>query len=494
MDEKKVETKEFTVSLRGYDRDEVDVYLGQLAEELRQLKAGAAGTPPAAASSGSADAYRQVGDETSKILVAADEAGREIRDRAQKEATSIVAEARSKAEAITRQHQADRRGFEEDIQKLREVRDTLATQLEDVGRRLAETTARLKTPIETPIPPVDRGPKPKAAEAPAREVKETPPRAEPEPPKPKAEPPPSSAPKAEAAPKPAQRAAVAEKAPPKAEPIQTTKTSPHAEAETATATQALADLLGEVRRDREESRRQVDEALSSVAPAKPAVAQKPDAGALQVRDDAIGNAPATAGRRLKRLLQEDQNYLLDRLRTHRGKGSFDESVAPLDVQIERFQAGMTDVLSDAFLAGWRASGTTETGEASRSVAELIQKQIVQPLRRDLSRIVDAGLAAGDTPKAIAERSSDVFRVWKGVRTELLGEGLVYASYHQGLVDALKQRRGTKKAWVQAEEQDCPRDVCRSNADAGPIELTSTFPSGHQTPPAHGGCTCTLTEG
>jgi hypothetical protein len=117
--------------------------------------------------------------------------------------------------------------------------------------------------------------------------------------------------------------------------------------------------------------------------------------------------------------------------------------------------------------------------------------VVNPLRAEVSRAVQGGLEAQDTATAIAERASDVFRVWKGVRTELLGVGMVYAAFNQGLVDGWSRNPRTQKHWVLSEEDECPNDVCAKNVAVGPVALKSTFPSGHLTPPAHGGCTCTL---
>jgi hypothetical protein len=99
---------------------------------------------------------------------------------------------------------------------------------------------------------------------------------------------------------------------------------------------------------------------------------------------------------------------------------------------------------------------------------------------------------GDTATTVSERAGDVYRVWKGVRTELLGEGLVYAAYHHGLLDAWREAHRPGKRWaVSNDEADCPRDTCKVNAAAGTVPLEASFPSGHLAPPAHGACTCTV---
>ncbi|MGH2773708.1 MAG: hypothetical protein ACRDIU_11315, partial [Actinomycetota bacterium] len=207
---------------------------------------------------------------------------------------------------------------------------------------------------------------------------------------------------------------------------------------------------------------------------------------------ATDGLPAEAARRLKRILQEDQNELLHRIRTHRGKGSLADNVPDPGEQLTRFNSSLQQVLSKAFAGGRQAAGAKGPGRPEGPLGSLIARQVVNPLRSEVGKIVGAGLDAGDTPSAIAERAGDVLRVWKGVRTELLGEAMVYAAYHQGLLDAWGRNKKALKKWaLSVDEPHCPGGVCQKNADQGPLALKATFASGHLAPPAHGGCTCAL---
>src|SRR3989440_287037 len=141
--------------------------------------------------------------------------------------------------------------------------------------------------------------------------------------------------------------------------------------------------------------------------------------------------------------------------------------------------------------GGRAAGAPPGGVPD-GVGPLVSRQVVAPLRRDLGRMIEPRLVAGDTATTVSERAGDVYRVWKGVRTELLGEGLVYAAFHHGLLDAWREAHGPGKRWLMSpDEADCPRETCRANAAAGVVGVDMSFPSGHLAPPAHGGCTCTV---
>jgi hypothetical protein len=429
---------------------------------LRQMDAAEPEAFPAQPSGGSSvgpdDAaafFRQLGEQTSKVLTAAEEAGRGIREQARRDAAGIIAEARVEANELALAAASQRRAAEEELRRFREARTILANQIEDVHRRLEEIILRLRTPVEAPepaSPPEDVGPALEAGRAPVELQLVT--GVEPRP----------AAGEARAVEGseegPAEVAPVAEVLPLEPE-------SASAEHAAEPAAEHAAERAGE--------------------PGGPA----PEP-AFGVRAQALDDAPLLAGRVLKRLLQEDQNDLLDRIRRHRGRGTFEEDIFPPAVQVERFVEGMRLALEPAFIAGRNAGGGIPIGEPPDVVGALVAKQVVAPLRRDLGRMVEPRLAAGDTATTVSERAGDVYRVWKGVRTELLGEGLVYAAFHHGLLDAWREAHAPGKRWLMSpDEADCPRDTCRANAAAGVVGVDASFPSGHLAPPAHGGCTCTV---
>lgn len=489
MEPEDIEKREFLISLRGYDRDEVDSFLRELADEIRSLKKESSAAQPASGPAESqtnfdrAAALKGVGEETSKILLAAEEAADEIRQRARREAAEILTDARQEADRVAREAQTQRQEHEEDFRRLREARNILATQLEDVRRRLDETIGRLQAPIDSATQIRTARPERVPTEKTVRKAESSRREAEKKPQQPETKAPPPELrvveKEPEIIPEEPQPPANKLESPAVAEPL-VTQEEPEDES-------SIKSLLSEIRREREEGRQAVEEALA-VETSLP-TGDDP----LGRRSSALGDATEQASRRMKRLLQEDQNDLLDRLRRQRGKGTVAENLIPEDEHLGRFRDGLIDVLGSAFVEGRKAGGSTDEKDPKAAIGALVGKQLVNPLRNELSRAVEAGLEARDTPTAISERASDIFRVWKGVRTELLGEGMVYAAYHQGLIDVWTSHGAATKAWViSPDEKECPKDVCKQNAAAGEVALNAPFPSGHNAPPAHGGCTCTIT--
>lgn len=445
--------------------------------------------------------FRQLGEQTSKVLTAAEEAGRGIREQARRDAAGIVAQARLEAEELSRAAASKRRAAEEELRRFHEARVFLATQIEDVHRRLEEIVLRLRAPVDAPqAQPAATGaagPDPAAGD-------------------PSLAPPPDGPSDG-----PSDDLSLPEAHPGRAAGHDARGEAPQGAAGTPDASADLQAPLGldipthpgaqpdvpPALAERaagivlEDGVPPQEEAVSPDAPdpagTTPSGEPQPGAGhfeyeAFRRRAEAIGEIPLLAGRNLKRLLQEDQNDLLDRLRRNRGRGNFEETIFPATVQINRFVEGLRSVLEPAFDAGRRVGGAPAIGRPPDAVGLLVSKQVVAPLRRDLARMIEPRLAAGDTATTVSERAGDVYRVWKGVRTELLGEGLAYASYHHGLLDAWREVHGPGKRWaVSPDEADCPRDTCRANAAAGVVPLDASFPSGHLAPPAHGACTCTV---
>src|SRR2546430_13353329 len=109
--------------------------------------------PPGGSSVGPDDAatfFRQLGEQTSKVLTAAEEAGRGIREQARRDAAGIIAEARVQADELALAAASQRRAAEGDGRRFPEARTILAHQIEDVHRPPQEVIPPPPTPAEAP--------------------------------------------------------------------------------------------------------------------------------------------------------------------------------------------------------------------------------------------------------------------------------------------------------------------------------------------------------
>ena len=104
-----IETKEFLVGLRGYDKAEVDAFLRAVAVDFRDLErkakaasdgASAPATTPVEAPPATTDEFVNIGEEVAAVLRAAKEAGSGITAAARAEAAKITAAAEREAQRI----------------------------------------------------------------------------------------------------------------------------------------------------------------------------------------------------------------------------------------------------------------------------------------------------------------------------------------------------------------------------------------------------------
>ena len=572
-----ISSRQFLISLRGYDRDEVQDFLDQVAEEVGALQGrireleqqlGDAGTgssyAPASTQSavparrdsgeGSRHAFQALGEETTRILVAAEESAQEIRRRAEdrarhdveqarREAREEVSGARRTASKIVADAERRRNGIAEDIRQLEAARDDLMNDLRTVMQSVQSAVRGLaSTSDNTGLAAGDQieveGPGPALAAGAS----------------------------AQGMPEPASGEAEEDLATEVAHAAEGTRTVATDEARTLENVKravapdgpeddddVVADLThvdpdSTTEAALEEDRDDVDAMASAVAAApdtteidvEDAVAiangeadvsdedgQPADAGsgveegeelgeappdsaaavdvtededAIQLRMDSLGGIRPGMLRRLKRALQDVQNGVLDAIRRQEGDGQVDD-LLPDDGEL----APLIEVGSMFFAAAYRA-GIADgavlvdeevpegAGDAARvtALATTFQAVLSHEIRASLTATLRAGLEAGEPETSLSERVGGVFRDLKGPVLEGAVDEHLTRVYGYGAIDLWKEvDAADSKRWVVGEEPRCPANQCRTNAAEGAVGLGDEFPSGDKVPPAHDACTCAV---
>ena len=208
---------------------------------------------------------------------------------------------------------------------------------------------------------------------------------------------------------------------------------------------------------------------------------------LQRRDSAVEGLEPRLARKLKRALQDEQNELLDRLRSARAGAGVDDVVGPAAEQRARYAQAAEELLQAAAAAG--VGFTSPSSNARPAVDDLVgglTASITDPLRRALERVL--GGESGVDPAAAVERIGAVYRECKAQRLEGLAGDAVTAAFARGALAALPP--GSSSRWVVDDDgRPCPD--CDDNALAGPTPPGQPFPTGQAHPPAHAGCRCVL---
>ena len=210
------------------------------------------------------------------------------------------------------------------------------------------------------------------------------------------------------------------------------------------------------------------------------------------RDEMTEPLVKALARRMKRTLQDDQNDLLDRLRSRHFQWSADilppdpehsdsYSTAALPHLVEAAQAGASFVGSEG--------NQGQLPEEMTTVAHDLAETVLAPLRRRLS---EGEHLHGADESVVAEHVGSAFREWKGERIERLAGDYVVAAFSVGSLAGSKRKKNLLVEWIAAAatgDEPCPD--CEDNMLNGPQRPGGEFPTGHAHPPAHPGCRCLL---
>ncbi|MET0326770.1 MAG: DivIVA domain-containing protein, partial [Ilumatobacteraceae bacterium] len=208
------------------------------------------------------------------------------------------------------------------------------------------------------------------------------------------------------------------------------------------------------------------------------------------RDAALVPLIVASARKLKRVLADEQNEVLDALRSSVSVASLDQLVTGADEQADRYVAAVAADLAAAVAAG-AASVPPELAVAGAPmgvpgpVRDLLVAELVAPLRERLERSVTDGDGDND---AIAKRARGVYREWKTQRIDEQLDDLFRLAYCEGIGAAVPP--SSLVTW-EVDPDGPPSPDCEDNALAGPVAIGEPFPSGHRTPPMHPGCRCLL---
>jgi cell division septum initiation protein DivIVA len=206
----------------------------------------------------------------------------------------------------------------------------------------------------------------------------------------------------------------------------------------------------------------------------------PDQPLIARRDELLSPISSQLSRHIKRALGDDQNRLLDVLRSTPNVGG-EALLGPEDLHLSTFASAAQGHLADAFVAGTVFGGATEGSIASDpavdQAAASLSRTVVTMLRRRIGDGTDAG-------EEVAERVGAAFREWRGERIERLVGDFAVQAFSAGVAAS---SAGGHLRWVLTSPNGC--SDCDDNALAGAVTVDEPFPTGHTYPPAHSGCRC-----
>ncbi len=213
---------------------------------------------------------------------------------------------------------------------------------------------------------------------------------------------------------------------------------------------------------------------------------------LDVREELLAPVATMLFKRMKRLLSDEQNDLLDKVR--RGSGSEVELEKLLDEkeQIDALAFASLDFFEQVRLgvAGLfvETNGSSVRRDISKQAvqySEEFAKEVVLPLRRRIGEALSVDVTAEDQSTAGA-----LGAIYRDVRSNRL-EPLI-SQYANTVFCATVMLESGYESFVWATDpQEVPCADCLDNSLAGATMGGEQFPTGHYHPGIHSGCRCLL---
>jgi hypothetical protein len=216
---------------------------------------------------------------------------------------------------------------------------------------------------------------------------------------------------------------------------------------------------------------------------------EPEDSIFTQRDAALVPLIVGAARKLKRVLADEQNDVLDTLRRKEVVTELQQIIPDLDEHAARYAAAIDNDLHEAFSAG--ASMLDDDGGAAggdvTAARELLASGLIRPLRDRLERSIIDG--SGDNDEVV-RRVRAVYREWKTQHIDDQLDDVFRLAHGAGVLASVAA--GTPLCWkVDPAGPACPD--AEDNALAGVVPAGDAYPTGHVLAPAHAGCRCLLSR-
>jgi DivIVA domain-containing protein len=255
------------------------------------------------------------------------------------------------------------------------------------------------------------------------------------------------------------------------------------------AAEALASSTDVTSTDGDEH---ADDAAADAAAEAGAIA--PEDQIFADRDEALVPLIVSAARKLKRVLADEQNDVLDALRRATSIDRIDVLLPSEAEQSTRYLTAVTDDLRAAADVGARSlsvgsdaeiAGALASNAVLEPVTDAFTADVVRPLRERLDRAV---MQVGEDTDELAVLVRNLYREWKTQRIDEHIEDLVRLAHGRGAFAVLTP--GTSVCW-RVDPNGPPCADAEDNALGGVVAVGEAFPTGHTYPPVHSGCRCLL---
>lgn len=243
---------------------------------------------------------------------------------------------------------------------------------------------------------------------------------------------------------------------------------------------------------RQDARDPVEDGGSSQIYETPAEVDAATAELLDVREEILGPVATMLFKKAKRLVADEQNVLLDKVRRSSGSKITLEELLEEKVHIDAIAIAALDFFEQVRLGVLDLFSDSDGGSARREISqhalyysEEFAKELVLPLRRRIQQTLSLDSTAEDQSTVSAIGS-----VYRDLRSNRL-ETLISQYVNSVFCATIMHESGYDSFLWAVDPQDTPCADCLDNSLAGTTPKGEQFPTGHLHPAIHSGCRCLL---
>jgi len=197
-------------------------------------------------------------------------------------------------------------------------------------------------------------------------------------------------------------------------------------------------------------------------------------------------------RKIKRVLADEQNQILDTLRGKQPVKTLEALAGSKAEHGARFIKALDSLLNSAAMAGASTLSNRPKAELAQRIEQRrhdiddsVVAAVVAPLRERLSRSISQ--ASGSNAE-LASLVRSIYREWKNQFVDERVEDLALVAHGLGARAVLEESR--TYCWMVDPDGPACSDA-EDNSLAGAVTGGAEFPTGHTHAPAHPGCRCAL---
>ncbi len=218
----------------------------------------------------------------------------------------------------------------------------------------------------------------------------------------------------------------------------------------------------------------------------------PDPKMFERRDRALIAIDEVVAKKLKRVLADEENAMLNYLQSKKAQVALEKVVPSVENQLQNYVEATSKELIEAAMSGAQSLSKSLKADLRKKISNMTVMQvmskkladdIVYPLRERIQKCVE------NSDGSASEMSSlirTVYREWKMQQIDNLVGDISRLAYSRGAYLVLET--GTKVCWM-VDPNGPPCSDAEDNSLAGGVASGEKFPTGHEHPVIHSGCKC-----